>query len=542
MLITVYTCHFNTCIFVLHYLLYLPIEDESLSEDELRLYRDVLQQFYRDVFSEIKTSPLDPTSCRDLEDIYVRLLLKDSNVKESIAYDNLVEFLAGHTQRARVAFIGQAGVGKTTLLAKIAYDWAIGKHLTKISLLFFVPLRDTHKIPRFADILLKYLPRVRNIDTRKVDKYIREHQRKVMLLLDGLDEYSGDITQEDPSDALIGIMRGDELTHAPVIVTTRPWRAEEITSVGEINKQYTRVFVEGFRKEDVKIYINKYFKDNLQTAKSLIHLMTEDSLISENMAPYPIFCCMLCHIWKEESRRNVILKLHTFTQLFDEMFDSLTTQWYSKNISMNTQRKHDDCLKELGRVAFEGLLTRQLVFNKKDIQESSEIIQVGCEIGVLSSEKTFADNLQHARQNITNVSFPHKLFQEYIAGLYLASMYSEDPARFAKLLKETIIPQYKEFRYLLYFTAAHGNRLGNAGKALMESLCTEVKDDSFIVDVAFECHDELSIAPVTQIFRKKRDVKLLGIHLESYIDIGSEHTRSGCMYMWSVCCKILVSR
>ena len=422
--------------FSLHSLLYLPIEDESLSEDELRLYRDVLQQFYRDVFSEIKTSPLDPTSCRDLEDIYVRLLLlKDTNVKESIAYDNLVEFLTGDTHRARVAFIGQAGVGKTTLLAKIAYDWAIGKHLTRISLLFFVPLRDTHKIPRFADILLKYLPRVRNIDSRKVDIYIREHQRKVMLLLDGLDEYSGDITQEDPGDALIGIMRGDELTHAPVIVTTRPWRAEEITSVREINEQYTTVFVEGFRKEDVKVYINKYFKDNLQTADSLVHLMTEDSLVSENMAPYPIFCCMLCHIWKEESRRNAILKLQTFTQLFDEMFDSLTMQWYSKNISMNTQRKHDDSLKEIGRMAFEGLLTRQLVFNKTDIQEGSEFIQVGCEIGVLSSEKRFADYLKHATQNIANVSFPHKLFQEYLAGLHLASLCGVDKDQFCETSK-----------------------------------------------------------------------------------------------------------
>ena len=96
---------------------------------------------------------------------------------------------------------------------------------------------------------------------------MRGNQKKVMLLLDGLDEYSGDITQEDPADALIGIMRGDALQQVPVIVTTRPWRAEHITSVDSINKQYDRVLVEGFKEEDVKVYITKFFEQDSESAE-----------------------------------------------------------------------------------------------------------------------------------------------------------------------------------------------------------------------------------------------------------------------------------
>ena len=121
-------------------------------------------------------------------------------------------------------------------------------------------------------------------------------------------------------------------------------------------------------------------------------------------------------------------------------------------------------------------------------------------------------------------------------------MYGEDPAQFAKHLKDTILPQYEEFRYLLYFTAAHGKRLGNAGKALMETLCAEIKDDAFIMDVAFECHDELSIAPVTELFNQKKNIKLTNTPYEDFTGVDSKHTRSGCMYTWSVCCKNLVSR
>ena len=82
-----------------------------------------------------------------------------------------------------------------------------------------------------------------------------------------------------PADALIGIMRGDALQHVPVIVTSRPWRAEQITSVVGINKQYDRVLVEGFKKEDVKVYITNFFKQDSASANSLIHLLTEDSLL-----------------------------------------------------------------------------------------------------------------------------------------------------------------------------------------------------------------------------------------------------------------------
>ena len=493
------------------------------------------------MFFEIRTSPLDPRSLKNLQEIYVQLLLlRHDNDREPISYENILELFAIAPGKVRFAFLGEAGVGKTTFLAKIAYDWATGKHLRQINLLFFVPLKDTNKTPCLSYIPLKYLPSVRHLDSRKVETYIKENQKNVMLLLDGLDEYSGDITNEDPTDALIGIMRGDNLQQTPVIVTTRPWRAEQITAVENINAEYTRVLVKGFKESDIISYISKYFGSETESAESLIQLMTGDSLVAENMAPYPIFCSMLCHVWTDESRRKAILKLQTFSQLFDEMFDSLTNQWYSKDIKWNSRKRRDDTFRVIGKVAFEGLLTKQLVFGEKDFQKSPGSMQVGCDIGILSSEKRLVVQQEHAHHNYGNVSFPHKLFQEYLAGYYLASFYSEDQGKFKQVLKNKIIENYAEFRNLLYFTAAHGKKLGNAGKALMASLCTEVKDESFIVDVAFECHDEAAIAPVIELFNQKENVKLYHKNLSGYIDLSSKHTRSGCMYTWALCCRNLV--
>ena len=565
----------------------LIIIDTPLTSDEVQKLREELKQFYRDIFAEIKTSPLDHKSEKKLEQIYVNLILikdidkrrnpidtskdgsnaddendetvslmsdstyestetdssssADMNTeRNNIDYSKIFEILKDKHGKSRMAFLGDAGVGKTTLLVKIAYDWAMGHHLSEIELLFFVPLRAIQTCAHIGDITKACIPRTFPIKSRKVDNYIRANQRKVMFLLDGLDEYHGDIKKANPVDVLIGVMRGDDLQKAPVLVTTRPWRAEQITSIKHINKRYTRVVVEGFKKDDVKVYISKFFEADSESSDSLIHLMTEDSLVAETMAPYPIFCCMLCHIWTEKFRREAILKLQTFSQLFDEMIDSLIEQWLSKDIFKNHRKCALDTLRQIGQIAYEALLTKQLIFTEQEFTNSPDSMHIGCEVGVLSSEKGFLAQQAEKNPEHKSVSFPHKLFQEYLSGLYFASIYDVDPTQFADILKDTILSNYKEFRYLLYFTAAHGKRLGNAGKALMESLCTEVKDEAFIVDVAFECHDEAAIAPVIELFNQKQEVKLYSGNYTGYIALSSKHTRSGCMYTWAVCCRNLV--
>ena len=96
---------------------------------------------------------------------------------------------------------------------------------------------------------------------------MKANQKKIALLFDGLDEYKGDIKQEKSNDALIEILRGDKLKRAPVIVTTRPWRAEQITSNEKINKRYSRILVEGFEKQNIQEYIKKFFQDDEESGK-----------------------------------------------------------------------------------------------------------------------------------------------------------------------------------------------------------------------------------------------------------------------------------
>ena len=463
---------------------------QSLTSKEVKRLRKELKRFYREEFSELKTSPLDPQSLRKLEQIYVHLVLlgeRTGELPESVDYDRLFWIFSNKNEKSRIAFLGEAGVGKTTLLAKVAYDWALGKRLKKIDLVFFIRLREIGQNTDFAEIIKTFISDEVHLQNAKLCEYMRSHQRKIIILLDGLDEYKGDITQAGTNDDLLQIIRGDKFKRAPVVITTRPWKAEQITSIESINKKYRRIRIEGFTEQGVQGYIRKFFIDDTESAESLINLTTEGSVVAKTMAPYPIFCCMLCHMWKwiKESDRERVRRLETFSQLIQEMINSLVEQYASKlketGESLNQcQTRCKESFERIGKVAFHGLLVRQLTFNADEFRECKDAMKTGCDVGVLSSRKRVAPSDMRQRdgtEQISEVSFPHKLMQEYLAGYYLASLYRKNPTEFEKLLREKVLPDYEEFRYLLYFTAAHRKEDGQV-EHLIEVLCEALGTNS----------------------------------------------------------------
>ena len=429
---------------------------------------------------------------------------------------------------SRIAVIGEAGVGKTTLLAKVAYDWSQGKHLTDIDLMWFVPLREVEKGMQIKDILQIYISRGIDLDRNKVEEYMRVNQGRVAFLLDGLDEYVGDINFPDPTDSLIGIMRGDEFKRSPVIVSTRPWRADQLSNTPTLDLRYSRVAVKGFEKKDIKDYITKFFIDEPESAKGLVELVSEDSLVSKHMTPYPLFCCMLCNMWKQENRREAIRTLETFSQLFEEMIYSLSEHWMAKSSFRDYRKRCKDSLKQIGKVAFGGLLNDKLVFQEQAFEDCTDALKTGCQIGVLSSEKRFAQT--ENEDALADILFPHKLFQEYLAGIYLSSLYFVDQPQFWRLIEDKVLKDYEKFRYLLYFTVAHCNEPGHGGKELIDRICNDITDQEFIVDVAFECHKEQAVGAALKYLHENCTY----LKLSERCQIIDKHTWSGYMHLFGL--------
>ncbi|XP_072175164.1 uncharacterized protein [Diadema setosum] len=443
-----------------------PASKGSTNDRVQKIQKD-LRNHYIKMYSSVRTSSLYWKSSMELDEIYTNLvMLPNDNSDEGrpIKYDDFIELLeqidTKRGIRKRIAISGEAGVGKTTFLAKLALDWALGRCLQTIDLLFLIHLREIEESKIFSHTIMNKLSDDLKCNWVEVDEYIRTNQQKVLILYDGLDEYGQDITVEASIDVTPAVIRGEKFKNSRVIVTTRPWKADRIRSDEKLKKQYTFVKIVGFKPSDVSCYISKVFQNNEEARESLTRLMTEkDSLVAQHMAPYPIYCSMLCFIWRNEGSRSVIQELKTFSKLFDRLILLLNEHYAGKVTDQEDQQKKLEqgnvCLQNFGKDALYSLLRNELVFRETDLTTSKIDLQTACDIGVLTREKRFVPRWENKKTTklVVEYRIPHKLFHEYLAGIHLAWLYENNPAEFNQLKKQ-LIDDYQGYRYLLYFTAA----------------------------------------------------------------------------------------
>ncbi|XP_072182224.1 LOW QUALITY PROTEIN: NACHT, LRR and PYD domains-containing protein 6-like [Diadema setosum] len=389
--------------------------------------------------------------------------------------DILANDESGHLSK-RILVEGEGGVGKTTLSAKIAWDWCQGRILLDLDMVIVIPLRDVTDHKSIGAIVKSYLSDFNEATPDQIDAYISSNLNKILLVFDGFDEFSEDIQKESDSE-VIRILALDQYKSCKVIVTTRPWRSHVFKVTKKLAETYTFISVEGFNEKNLVTYITRYFqiREKKALGESLISFMDENDIIRSNMAPFPIYCAMLCLMWKDvsEEKRKEMTKLQTFSEMFGEMILFLKEHYASKVCERLGSR--------------DKIATREK--RRHDVTGPYLVESV--------------------------VSFPHKLFQEYVGGVYIANIYASDRTKYDQL-KQTLLPRYEEFRYLLYFTSALGNELGlDIIKDLLRW-----DDEYFCIDVAFECHTEEAAKTVGEGWKE--------YHISSNMP---EHTKSGVAFI-----------
>ncbi|XP_071482292.1 NLR family CARD domain-containing protein 4-like [Diadema antillarum] len=528
-----------------------------LTPDEVLQLKKELLRYYQRMCSAVRTSPLYSESSMSLDDIYTNLAMFSKGMKDEktdMKYGDFMKHLenicANKESKNRIVLFGEAGVGKTTFLAKLTLDWALGKCLEAIDLLFLIPLREIEENTSFGDIIMGKISDEVEFDGPRVEEHIRKNQRKVLILCDGLDEYSKDMEEDALKDDVIAVLRGNKYKCSPVVVTTRPWRAKEIESNTELEKRYKFVEIEGFKEKDVNSYIAKFFPDNKEAKDGLIRLMTDkDSLVAENMAPYPIFCSMLCFIWQNEGSRSVIQGLETFAQLFKELIQHLNDHYAGKEKSQKKKaekwKQGKDSLQQFGKDALYCLLKNKLVFGEEDLTTRPNDLKTVCEIGVLTREERLVRRRENNRRRteiVVEYQIPHKLFLEFLAGEHLAWLYGSNREEFNRI-NSVVMKDYLSFEYLLYFTVAQNKEVGTD---VIISLCQMydpdiiqyVDDDdddddynAFLIDVAFECHEKDALEPMIPILNQV-----------SKLRIARGHTGRGWIFVYKACDYLAAQR
>ena len=209
-------------------------------------------------------------------------------------------------QHNNVLVVGRPGIGKTMLSTKLLRMWASGnpkmkKHFEMAVLLKFRHLNSETDLNLYE--LLELAETVQRLDD-EVWSYIKENPTKVLLIFDGIDEFSArsDVAQDDSYYKNTGeakmplrclyrkLVSGNLLRGSTVITTTRPTAVECVRNL----KFKRTVEVLGFTSEQIENYVEK-FTEGDHIAKETIwqHISTNINLFS--LCYIPVNCFIICH-------------------------------------------------------------------------------------------------------------------------------------------------------------------------------------------------------------------------------------------------------
>ena len=152
----------------------------------------------------------------------------------------------------RILKKGNPGMGKTSLVKKIAWDWARGD-FDEISIVFFVYLKLVKPSEAIESIIISQTLVLQglHVTERKISGILETFGGQCLIIFDGLDEHAFGQNED-----VIKIIKGAKWLHSNVIVTSRPHSAKQIEGYCD-----TIVSVEGFTRSEAKKFVSRIVHD-----------------------------------------------------------------------------------------------------------------------------------------------------------------------------------------------------------------------------------------------------------------------------------------
>ena len=294
-----------------------------------------------------------------------------------------------------VLVVGRPGIGKTSLTTKMGRLWASGEVFDEddnYKVVFLVKFRSFNDGAKLSlRELLAGAETVQLLDD-SVWEFVQNESTKVLLIFDGLDEYSRKEelnTQEDYKNNVeekmpISILykklaEGKLLRGASILATTRP---TAVKYVKDVNFQRT-VEILGFTSENVEDYVEKFTQGNPKTKEKMWeHIKSNINLFS--FCYIPMNCFLICHcllqiILSESSqalptRMTEIYKMAVKMLLFNHNREAFSPEkleeikWtHMYEPFEKFPEELQKILNSLGEIAFKGIEEGRLLFESSEV-------------------------------------------------------------------------------------------------------------------------------------------------------------------------------
>ena len=238
------------------------------------------------------------------------------------------------------------------------------------------------------------------ISVHNLYDYVCRHQEKVLLILDGYDEYVYSSKNESP---VFKIWKKSQLRDCCVVITSREMKAETLRNCSDAQFK-----IDSFNDQRQKEFARRFLKDDKDIEDFFMYLRQHN--LSE-LAQIPLLLLMLCLLWTKTTRKALPKeRADIFAQFVKTLFDHLREKQSTESVVV---KDYSDELYALGRLAFEALLQGQLYFPVSQLPAGYSLIERLIEVGLFQVLNMASLNPEKG------VYFIHKSVQEYLAGNFL---------------------------------------------------------------------------------------------------------------------------
>ena len=293
-----------------------------------------------------------------------------------------------------VLVVGRPGIGKTSLSTKVLRLWASGEAFNDaFNVVFLVKFRRFDGGAKLSlRELLASAETVQRLDD-SVWQFVQNESTKVLLIFDGLDEYSrkaeintqkhykNDVEEKMPVSVLYEkLATGKLLRGASILATTRPTAVKYVAHV----KFQRTVEIRGFTSENVEEYVEKFTRGYPGAKEKILgHIKSNINLFS--LSYIPVNCFLICHCLlqsilcqssqlptKMTDIYQMTVKMFLFNHMHnregfprEELEKLKSTHMYEP--FENFPRELQKIFSSLGEIAFKGIEEGRLLFESSEV-------------------------------------------------------------------------------------------------------------------------------------------------------------------------------
>ena len=359
-------------------------------------------------------------------------------------------------EHTNVLVVGRPGIGKTSLCTKMLRLWANDQAFnedhndksTHFNVVFLVKFRHFNdKAELSLRELLARAETVQSLDD-PVWEFINKQSTKVLLIFDGVDEYSrkenlnaqedddrtykNDVEEKMPVSVLYNkLAAGELLRGASILTTTRP---TAVKYVAHVNFQRT-VEIRGFTTENVEDYVEKFTRGVPGAKEKMLgHIKSNLNLLS--LCYIPMNCFLICHcllqiiLYKPSqalpTKITDIYKMTVKMFFFNHNREGCSQKELEKLKSTHMYKPFEEFPKELqeifkslGEIAFKGIKEARLLF------ESSEVSGLE-DCGLLHKLPDEQPPPLSDKEPKSQFCFTHLTVQEFFAAKHLVDTKTDE--------------------------------------------------------------------------------------------------------------------